>query len=124
MFRFTISTLLLLCSIVLIPTQAFSRQTLNHHLHPAALQRAVKGSLADDLQLNMGIGLSMENPTAVKAFIRDVYDPASPNYRKFLSPEQFTQRFSPHLVISRRSELDTGQFQSAVCTPIWVSRGS
>ena len=44
-------------------------------------------------RLNLAIGLAGRDPNGLSAFLRDVYDPASPQYRKFLTPAQFAQRF-------------------------------
>ncbi len=37
----------------------------------------------------------MPNPTALEAFVKDVNNPSSPNYRKWLTPEEVGQQFGP-----------------------------
>lgn len=46
-------------------------------------------------ELTVAIALPMRNLDALKALVADLYDPASPNFRHYLSVEQFTERFGP-----------------------------
>ena len=41
------------------------------------------------------LGLPLHNPDALSALLQQLYDPASPNYRHYLTPGQFTERFGP-----------------------------
>jgi kumamolisin len=45
------------------------------------------------LQLNLV--LNLRDPEGLKSFLSDLYNPASPNYRHFITPQQFTARFGP-----------------------------
>lgn len=45
--------------------------------------------------LQMSVGLSLRNQDQLNALLRDLYDPASPSYRQFLSVDEFAQRFGP-----------------------------
>jgi uncharacterized repeat protein (TIGR01451 family) len=45
--------------------------------------------------LTLAIGLPLRNQAQLTALLRDLYDPASPNYHSYLSPQQFTERFGP-----------------------------
>ena len=45
------------------------------------------------MQLNLVLPLS--NPTGLEAFLSDLYNPSSANYRNFLTVAQFTERFGP-----------------------------
>ena len=45
--------------------------------------------------LHLAIGLPLRDPKAAKALIQQLYDPASPFYHQYLTPEQFTERFGP-----------------------------
>jgi hypothetical protein len=51
--------------------------------------------LAATNRLDLAIGLPLSNPEALGQFLHQLYDPASPNYRRYLTPEQFTERFGP-----------------------------
>ena len=53
------------------------------------------GSLPASQRLNLAIGLPLHNQAELDELLRQLYDPASPNFRKFLTPEQFTARFGP-----------------------------
>src|SRR5208283_3892813 len=41
------------------------------------------------------IGLQLRNQAALTDLIQQLYDPASPNYHQYLTPEQFTEQFGP-----------------------------
>ncbi len=45
--------------------------------------------------LDLAIGLPLRNETELDDLLRQIYDPASPNFRQYLTPEQFTERFGP-----------------------------
>ena len=53
------------------------------------------GRLTASRSLRLAIGLPLRNPTALTNLILQICDPASPNYRHYLTPEQFTERFGP-----------------------------
>jgi len=54
-----------------------------------------KGRLAATNQLWLAIGLPLRNAGAVDGFLAQVYDPVSPNFHQFLTPEEFTAQFGP-----------------------------
>ncbi|HEX6394908.1 MAG TPA: S53 family peptidase [Acidimicrobiales bacterium] len=43
--------------------------------------------------LEIGVGLALPNQPALQAFYQSEYDPSSPNYRQFLTPQEFASRF-------------------------------
>jgi hypothetical protein len=45
--------------------------------------------------LHLAIGLPLRNQQALTNFLQELYDPASANYQKYLSSEEFTERFGP-----------------------------
>ena len=45
--------------------------------------------------LNLAIGLPLRNEQALDDLLQQIYDPASPNFRHYLTPEQFTEQFGP-----------------------------
>lgn len=49
----------------------------------------------DSGELNITIGLSFSNAALLNSTIASLYNPASPSYHKFLSPQQFIAKFSP-----------------------------
>jgi autotransporter-associated beta strand protein len=45
--------------------------------------------------LQLAIGLPLRNQDALNQLLQDIYDPSSPNYRQFLTVDEFTKRFGP-----------------------------
>jgi kumamolisin len=45
--------------------------------------------------LRIDIVLPLRDPAGLEQFLRDVYDPSSPSYRRFLTVPEFTARFGP-----------------------------
>ncbi len=45
--------------------------------------------------LNLSIGLQVRNAGALDALLTALYDPQSPQYHQYLTPDQFTQLFAP-----------------------------
>jgi uncharacterized membrane protein len=74
-----------------------SPQVLHHHVRPAVStgQAALLGSLPPDQQMNLTIVLPLRNQSKLTSLLGQLYDPASPNYHRFLSVDQFTQQFGP-----------------------------
>ena len=63
---------------------------------PAVTRRLVTtGRLPATNQLHLAIGLPLRDAAGLENFLSQVYDPASPNFRKFLTPTEFTARFGP-----------------------------
>ncbi len=53
------------------------------------------GVLPNSQTLSLAIGLPLRNREALTNLLDQLYDPASPNFRRFLTPEQFTEQFGP-----------------------------
>jgi len=53
------------------------------------------GRLAAPNQLRLAIGLSLRDPAGLDRFLQRLCDPASPEYRQYLRPEQVAARFGP-----------------------------
>ena len=45
--------------------------------------------------LHLSIGLPLHNREVLTNLLRQLYDPSSPNYQHFLTPEEFTAQFGP-----------------------------
>src|SRR5438045_4929936 len=79
----------------LMPAWALERQQLNGHVPaPTASMQAVRRLPASN-RLNLAIGLPLRNEEELTALIEQLYKPASPQYRQYLTPEQFAKRFGP-----------------------------
>src|SRR5229473_2531452 len=60
-------------------------------VHLAHLLRA-----ADTRQsLNISVGLSLRNADVLDILLSNLYNPASPEYHRFLTPEEFAAEFGP-----------------------------
>ena len=82
---------------VILPAlaQAAPRQTLSGHVPRAAATSPVLAPLAAATPLRLAIGLPLRNQSSLTELLGNLYDPASPGYRQFITPEQFTERFGP-----------------------------
>ena len=77
--------------------QGAGRQFLRGHV-PAMIARQHLqpiGFYSATNRLNLAIGLPFHNQAELAELLRQLSDPASPNFRKFLTPEEFTARFGP-----------------------------
>lgn len=73
------------------------QQILHGHI-PAAIKNfrlSPIGRLDSTIRLNLVIGLPLHNHQALDNLVGQIYDPANPNYHKYLSHVQFTQEFGP-----------------------------
>ena len=63
---------------------------------PAAVARLKAVTRPDaGKRLNLAISLPARNQAALAMLLKDLYDPASPSYRKYLTPAQFAEQFGP-----------------------------
>ena len=74
---------------------ATERQTPGGLVPEAVAKLQPVGRLEDSQRLKLAIGLAPRDEQGLDAFIQDLYDPASPNYRHYLTPDQFAGRFGP-----------------------------
>jgi hypothetical protein len=72
-----------------------ARQTLKGCLSPEFTTTARLGDLDPSTSLSLDLGLPLPDPEGLDAFIATLYDPHSKNYRRFLSPDDFADRFGP-----------------------------
>ncbi len=77
------------------PMEAPAAQTLRSHV-PAEVSRLTPiGQLPGWQRLQLAIGLPLRHRQALEALLQQIYDPASPQYHRYLTPEQFADRFGP-----------------------------
>ncbi len=67
---------------------------LHGHVPEAVKKMTAIGRLSATNELHLAIGVPLQDPAGLDKLLADVYDPASPNYRHFLTPAEFTARFS------------------------------
>jgi subtilase family serine protease len=72
-------------------------QTLGSHVPPAIgrLHLQPLGDLPATNRLTLAISLPLRNEAGLDAAIQQIYDPESTNYHRYLTPEQFTEKFGP-----------------------------
>src|SRR5665213_3904960 len=68
---------------------------LHGHVPDVVSSLAPKGRLAATNTLRLAIGLPLRDSAGLDNFLAQVYDPANPNYRRFLTPDELTARFGP-----------------------------
>jgi len=84
-----------LCLLLSTRAWAAPRQTLPGHLPVDAQDLQPIGRLPGSTQLRLAIGLPLRNQATLTNLLREIYDPASPNYHHYLAPEQFAEKFGP-----------------------------
>jgi kumamolisin len=82
-------------SVAAINCHAQSTQT--RHVREAVRSGNAKsvGRLPGTQILQLDIVLPLSDPAGLHSFLRQLHDPASPNYRHFLTVAEFTERFGP-----------------------------
>ena len=76
---------------------ANDRRVLRGHVPPVVAKRNLRpvGRLPATNRLYLAIGLPLRNTNDLARLLRETYDPASPQFRHYLTLEQFTERFGP-----------------------------
>lgn len=94
--RFLLALLAVL-SLVTTLCEAQSRSLPTRHVRDVTQtgEARLLGHLPATQTLRLVVVLPLQNQSALDDFLRDVYDPSSPSYRKFLTVEEFTAKFGP-----------------------------
>jgi hypothetical protein len=79
----------------MVPAAALGGQQLHGHIPEEAAGLEPEERLPATQHLNLAIGLPLRNPDELKTLIGELYDPASPNFRHYLTTAEFTARFGP-----------------------------
>ncbi len=91
---FTASIAVATCLAGAGPAQAGLR-SLPGHVPDAARGLQPMANVPSGTSMHLSVGLPLQNKTAMTNLMRDLYDPASPNFRRFLTPAQFADQFGP-----------------------------
>ncbi len=75
--------------------RAAALQQLENHLPPAVTRLQPKGVMARSEHLHLAIGLPLRDQAGVSNLFAAIYDPTSPEFHRYLTYEQFTERFGP-----------------------------
>ncbi len=62
---------------------------------PSAVRSRPLGRLAGTNRLDLEISLPLRNRETLTNLLRDIYDPSSPNYHHYVTPDQFARQFGP-----------------------------
>ena len=81
--------------ILVMPSPAAERQWLYGHVPSVTAHLQSLGRLPGTNRLDLAISLPLRNREALTNFLEQIYNPASPNYHHYLTPEQFAERFGP-----------------------------
>ena len=74
---------------------AADRQLLQGHIPAMVSNLTPLGNFPATNRMDLSIGLPPQNRQALDDLLRQIYDPASPNYRRYLTSEQFAEQFGP-----------------------------
>jgi subtilase family serine protease len=74
---------------------ADSLKTMPGHVPAVVRHLTARGTLPLSNRLNLAIGLPLRDARGLDDLLAQLYDPASTNYHRYLTPEQFTEKFSP-----------------------------
>ncbi|MEZ0254533.1 MAG: protease pro-enzyme activation domain-containing protein, partial [Chthoniobacter sp.] len=74
---------------------AAEHQILHGHTPHAVGNLPPRGRLDGAKRLQLEFTLPSRDPDGLNQLLHDLYDPTSPQYRHFITPEQFTARFAP-----------------------------
>jgi len=88
-------TIVAILSVAIPNSQAQSVMT--HHVREVSRNGRAKsvGRLSANHTLQLNIVLPLRDPAGLDSFLKQLYNPASPSYRHFLTVREFTQRFGP-----------------------------
>ena len=96
-FRTSLLTAIAFASVLNVFCQAQSQHPWTRHVREATVNGESRqlGRLAATQSMRLVLVLPLRDQPALEELLRELYDPASPSYRKFLTVEQFTARFGP-----------------------------
>ena len=80
------------------PIDDNSRVTLRGYVHPLANAANDRGAAPDSMpmsRMHLVLKRSDAQESALKQYLADVHTPGSPNYHKWLTPDQFGKQFGP-----------------------------
>jgi len=77
------------------PVFGSNLRTLSGHVPAALAKMTPMGLVAGTNELQLAIGLPMRDSAGLDAFLAEVYNPASPNFHKWLTPDEIAARFGP-----------------------------
>ncbi len=98
-----------------------SPHVLTNQTVPLVSHAQLVGEASAQQQLNLSIGLQLRNRQELQILLREMYNPHSPSYHHFLSPQQFVDEFGP-TVAQQQQVIDYLQEQGLKITNISSNR--
>jgi subtilase family serine protease len=92
---FVCATLLVLISRSSVSIAESSWALIPDSVDPKTTRLTDLGPANPDTSIEFDVGLLSKDPVGEAQFIQELYDPSSPNFHKYLTPEEFCQRFGP-----------------------------
>ena len=77
-----------------LPARA-APQVLKGHVPQAAKRLAPVGRLDAGRRMDLAIGLPLRNGAELTNLLQELYQPSSPNFRRYLTPDHFASAFGP-----------------------------
>jgi subtilase family serine protease len=94
-FRSICGVLALLSAFIGGSAEGSDWKILPGHVPHAVANLTALGRVPATNAVRLAVGVPLRDSAGLESFLVSLYDPASPNYRQYLSPEQFAARFSP-----------------------------
>ncbi|MGA8739885.1 MAG: protease pro-enzyme activation domain-containing protein [Terracidiphilus sp.] len=84
-------------ALLIATASCLAQSVMTHHVRDVVSngKAQANGRLPGNQVLQLDLVLPLRDPAGLKAFLADVYNPKSANYRQFLTPAEFTARFGP-----------------------------
>ena len=78
-------------------TTAHAQSSLTHHVRSAVTRGEAQflRPMAATQSLQLDVVLPLRDKAGLDQFVKDLYDPSSPSFRRFLTVAEFTARFGP-----------------------------
>ena len=89
------TALILFWAVAVCPVLGDGLKSLRNHVPSVTRKLTTVGDLSATNELRLAIGLPLRDATGLAKFLKEIYDPASPNFHHYLTPEEFTARFGP-----------------------------
>jgi uncharacterized repeat protein (TIGR03803 family) len=80
---------------MVLPGMAAGTRTVHYRLTEAMTNAPLVSPTLGWKRLNLAIGLPLRNEPALDKFLADLNNPASPDFRQYMTPSQFTEKFGP-----------------------------
>ena len=94
---FLLAVLASVCTLGVPAAQAQPQTLLTRHVRDAVRTGEAQsaGRLPETQTMLFDIVLGLRHQPELENFMQELYDPSSPSYRRFLTPDEFTARFGP-----------------------------